>query len=67
MQRTLPFFCSSFVLLAWSALFAENTTDHGGRVRAVKYTQIATLIAVNVVIVMEKVSDSLQVVAVVYR
>uniref|UniRef100_A0A914UQI3 Uncharacterized protein n=1 Tax=Plectus sambesii TaxID=2011161 RepID=A0A914UQI3_9BILA len=50
----------SFVLLAWSALFAENTTDHGGRVRAVKYSQIAALIAVNVIVVMEKLSNSLQ-------
>lgn len=53
--------CCSFALLAWSALFAEITTRHAVRVRALKYNQIAALLSVNVIVLVEKVSNSLQV------
>lgn len=34
----------SFVLLAWCSLFAEITTDHSNRVRAVKYMQVKSTV-----------------------
>lgn len=51
----------SCVGVAWSALFTESTRDHKRRVKGIKYTQIATLLSVNIVTITEKVSHSLDV------
>jgi hypothetical protein len=48
-------------MLAWSALFTEATVDHSNRVRAIKYVQIATLVGVNIIPIIEKCSHSLEV------
>uniref|UniRef100_A0A915CTK2 Uncharacterized protein n=1 Tax=Ditylenchus dipsaci TaxID=166011 RepID=A0A915CTK2_9BILA len=49
----------SCVGVAWGALFTESTRDHRKRVKGLKYSQIATLGSVNVIVVAEKVSHSL--------
>ena len=51
---------SSFVQLAWSAIFSEATTNHIERVRAIKYMQIMHLLGHNVIFVLEKLSRSLE-------
>uniref|UniRef100_A0AC34G3E4 Uncharacterized protein n=1 Tax=Panagrolaimus sp. ES5 TaxID=591445 RepID=A0AC34G3E4_9BILA len=49
----------SCVGVAWGALFTESTRDHRRRVKALKYSQLAILCSVNVIVVAEKVSHSL--------
>ncbi|VDM60823.1 unnamed protein product [Angiostrongylus costaricensis] len=50
----------SAVGVAWGALFADSTKEPGLRILAVKYSQIAILISVNIVVVTEKLSHSLE-------
>uniref|UniRef100_A0AC35FP73 Uncharacterized protein n=1 Tax=Panagrolaimus sp. PS1159 TaxID=55785 RepID=A0AC35FP73_9BILA len=49
----------SCVGVAWGALFTESTRDHRRRVKALKYSQLAILCSVNVIVVAEKISHSL--------
>ncbi|KAI6221324.1 hypothetical protein M3Y99_01561800 [Aphelenchoides fujianensis] len=47
------------VAVAWGALFVESTLDHGRRVNALKYSQLAILLSVNIIMITEKLSHSL--------
>lgn len=47
--------------VAWSALFSESTYDHSARVTAIKFSQLAILLSVNIIAVAEKVSHSVEV------
>uniref|UniRef100_A0AC34QNW4 Transmembrane protein 180 n=1 Tax=Panagrolaimus sp. JU765 TaxID=591449 RepID=A0AC34QNW4_9BILA len=49
----------SCVGVAWGALYTESTRDHRKRVKALKYSQLAVLCSVNVIVIAEKVSHSL--------
>uniref|UniRef100_A0A7E4VCY7 Major facilitator superfamily protein n=1 Tax=Panagrellus redivivus TaxID=6233 RepID=A0A7E4VCY7_PANRE len=49
----------SCIGVAWGALFTESTRDHRKRVKALKYSQTAILCSVNVIMIMEKASHSL--------
>lgn len=51
----------SCVGVAWGALFTESTRDHRRRVNALKYSQLAILLSVNVIVIAEKTSHSLDV------
>lgn len=55
-------FSFSCVNVAWSALFAESTSSPAERISAVKYSQIAVLLSVNVVPITEKISNGTQVI-----
>uniref|UniRef100_A0A914RT13 Uncharacterized protein n=1 Tax=Parascaris equorum TaxID=6256 RepID=A0A914RT13_PAREQ len=54
----------SCVNVAWSALFSESTYDHSARVTAIKFSQLAILLSVNIIAVAEKISHSVEVRAV---
>ncbi|KAH7730102.1 Protein F28B3.5 a [Aphelenchoides avenae] len=49
----------SCVGVAWGALFTESTRDHRRRVNALKYSQLSVLLSVNVIVIAEKTSHSL--------
>ncbi|CAD5208844.1 unnamed protein product [Bursaphelenchus xylophilus] len=49
----------SCVGLAWGALFAESTRDHRRRVQGLKYSQLAILCSVNIIMITEKASHSM--------
>ncbi|KAJ1349101.1 hypothetical protein KIN20_004550 [Parelaphostrongylus tenuis] len=63
-----PYLAVSFVLMwipcmigvAWSALFADSTKDPTLRVSAVKYSQISILLSINIIVITEKLSHSLE-------
>uniref|UniRef100_A0A915BGI2 Transmembrane protein 180 n=1 Tax=Parascaris univalens TaxID=6257 RepID=A0A915BGI2_PARUN len=50
----------SCVNVAWSALFSESTYDHSARVTAIKFSQLAILLSVNIIAVAEKISHSVE-------
>ncbi|KAI6179717.1 hypothetical protein M3Y98_00640500 [Aphelenchoides besseyi] len=49
----------SCIGVAWGALYTESTLEHGRRVNALKYSQLAILLSVNIIMITEKVSHSL--------
>lgn len=51
----------SCVGVAWGALFTESTCEHSRRVHALKYSQLAILLSVNVIMITEKFSHSMDV------
>lgn len=51
----------SCVGVSWGALFTETTCEHSRRVNALKYSQLAILLSVNVIMITEKFSHSLDV------
>ncbi|VDK46841.1 unnamed protein product [Anisakis simplex] len=50
----------SCINVAWGALFAESTHDPITRVTAIKYSQFAILMSVNIISITEKLSHSLE-------
>ncbi|XP_014724895.1 PREDICTED: transmembrane protein 180 isoform X4 [Sturnus vulgaris] len=50
----------TFVLLAQCALFAESSSGHHGRLRLIKYNQVATLMASTSVLFCGLVSDNME-------
>ncbi|VDM49336.1 unnamed protein product [Toxocara canis] len=50
----------SCVNVGWSALFSESTHDHNARLTAIKYSQFAILVSVNIIPITEKVSHSVE-------
>lgn len=51
----------SCVGVAWGALFTESTCEHSRRVKALKYSQLAILLSVNLIVITEKYSHSMDV------
>ncbi|KAI6203768.1 hypothetical protein M3Y94_00594700 [Aphelenchoides besseyi] len=49
----------SCIGVAWGALYTESTLEHGRRVNALKYSQLAILLSVNIIMITEKASHSL--------
>ncbi|CAG9529713.1 unnamed protein product [Cercopithifilaria johnstoni] len=49
----------SCISVAWSALFAETTCSKSERISALKFSQFAVLLSVNIVPVTEKLTDGL--------
>lgn len=50
----------SMIGVAWGALFADSTKEPVLRVSAVKYSQISVLLSINIIVVTEKLSHSLE-------
>ncbi|CAD5206309.1 unnamed protein product [Bursaphelenchus okinawaensis] len=48
----------SCVGVAWGALFTESTREHRRRVQGLKYSQLAILCSVNIIMITEKFSHS---------
>ncbi|KAI6182100.1 hypothetical protein M3Y97_00344000 [Aphelenchoides bicaudatus] len=49
----------SCVGVSWAAFFTETTCEHSRRVNALKYSQLAILLSVNIIMITEKFSHSL--------